>query len=123
MVKIKTLRILTMTLVTTTLIVGCSLFESIEAKQIKVCVEDVKSILDDPSSLEVLSTETLQASVYSARRIELKYTAKNAMGGRVRHDAICGFKKENDIALNPDDWSNASRNVFRVLQDAKKVLR
>ncbi|MDP2152856.1 MAG: hypothetical protein Q8J66_04275 [Methylotenera sp.] len=51
-------------------------------------------------------------------RIELKFTAKNALGGRVRSEAICGFKTEKDVVLNPNDIFNQDRELARSLRDA-----
>jgi len=86
-------------------------------KQIRACAEDVKSGLNDPSSLEILSTRAFKAND-GTHRIELKFTAKNALGGRVRSEAICGFKTEKDVVLNPDDIFNKHRELARTLRDA-----
>ncbi|PPD52212.1 MAG: hypothetical protein CTY12_06885 [Methylotenera sp.] len=94
---------------------GCSEPESTEAKQIKVCIEDVKLSLNDPNSIEMISTKSINVDDGS-HRIALEFTAKNAMGGRVRGRALCGFKTENDLALNPDDIWNKERNLSRSLR-------
>jgi hypothetical protein len=95
---------------------GCGLLESTEQKQIRACVEDVKLGLNDPNSLEIVSTRTFKANDGS-HRLELKITAKNAMGGRVRGEAICGFKTEKDVELNPDDLMNQTRKLSRDLRE------
>ena len=95
---------------------GCGVFESTEQKQIRACVEDVKLGLNDPNSLEVVSTRTFKANDGS-HRLELKITAKNAMGGRVRGEAICGFKTEKDVELNPEDFMNKTRKLSRDLRE------
>lgn len=104
---------LTLTLV----LAGCGLVESTEAKQVEACAEDVKLGLNDPNSLEILSTETFKADD-GTHRIELKFTAKNAFGGRVSSEAICGFKTEKDVVLNPGDIFNKEREFARNLRDA-----
>jgi hypothetical protein len=97
------------------LVVGCA-GESTEAKQAKACVEDVKLGLNDPNSLEIISTNTFKANDGS-HRLELKFTAKNALGGRVRGEAVCGFKTEKDVVLNPDDYMNKQRATSRELRE------
>lgn len=109
--------IVTTILASVALFAGCSVVESTETKQIKACTEDVKSGLNDPSSLEILSTRAFKAND-GTHRIELKFTAKNALGGRVRSEAICGFKTEKDVVLNPDDIFNQDRELARSLRDA-----
>lgn len=78
--------------ITTSLLLGCGIFESTESKQIKACVEDVKLGLNDPNSLEIISTRTFKAND-GTHRLELQITAKT-LGGRVRDEAICGFKQK-----------------------------
>jgi hypothetical protein len=95
---------------------GCGVFESAEQKQIRACVEDIKLGLNDPNSLEVVSTRTVKVSDGS-HRLVLKFTAKNAMGGRVRGEEICGFKTEKDIELNPEDIMNVTRKVLHGLRE------
>lgn len=97
-------------------LVGCGLVESTESKQIKACAEDVKLGLNDPNSLEIVSTRAFKANDGS-HRLELKFTAKNALGGRVRSEAICGFKTERDVELNPDDFMNRNRELSRKLRE------
>lgn len=55
-------------------------------KQVKACVADVKLGLNDPNSIELLNTEEIVVEG-GGHRVKLQYTAKNAMGGRVR----CGI--------------------------------
>ncbi len=95
---------------------GCGVFVSKEQKQIRACVEDVKFGLNDPNSLEVVSTRAFKANDGS-HRLELKITAKNALGGRVRGEAICGFKTEKDVELNPEDMMNRTRKLSRDLRE------
>lgn len=102
--------------ITTSLLLGCGIFESTESKQIKACVEDVKLGLNDPNSLEIISTRTFKAND-GTHRLELQITAKNALGGRVRDEAICGFKTEKDVELNPDDIMNQTRKLSRKLRE------
>ncbi len=101
----------------TLLLAGCGVVESTEAKQVKACAEDVKLGLNDPNSLEILSTRAFKAND-GTHRIELKFTAKNALGGRVRSEEICGFKTEKDVVLNPGDIFNKDREFARSLRDA-----
>lgn len=96
------------------LLVGLGVFYSTEKRQIRACAEDVKTILNDPGSLEILETEAFNATD-GTPRIKLQYTAKNKLGGRVRDEAICGFKKEDPVVLNPDDIFNQDRFVARIL--------
>ena len=94
---------------------ACGVFESTESKQTKVCVADVKLGLNDPNSLEVISVEHVEVK-NGWHRLHLKYTAKNAMGGRVRGDALCGFKSKKDTELNPEDFMNTNRQLARDLR-------
>jgi hypothetical protein len=93
---------------------GCKPAVTTEQKQVKACVEDVQQGLNDPSSLEVLATKPIQMKV--GHRLELEYTAKNAMGGRVRGSAICGFKSATETTLDPEDYQNTLRSVARDLK-------
>jgi hypothetical protein len=98
-----------------TVIQGCNPFESIFDKQVKACVADVKLGLSDPSSLEVISTEGVEIDNGSFR-VKLNFTAKNAMGGRVRGYENCGFKDKNAIVLNSDDFQNQQRDTARTFK-------
>lgn len=98
-----------------TFIQGCNPFESIFDKQVKACVEDVKLGLGDPSSLEVVSTEGVELD-NGLFRVKLNFTAKNAMGGRVRGYETCGFKGKNDIGLNSEDFQNQQRDTVRTFK-------
>lgn len=109
--------IVTTFFVSLVLLAGCSVFESTETKQIKACSEDIKSILNDPNSFEFFSTRAFKVDD-GTHRIELEFTAKNALGGRVRDKEICGFKTENDSVLNPDDMYNINRDSARNLRAA-----
>lgn len=94
---------------------GCNPFQSTFDKQVSACKEDVKLGLGDPASLEIISSEgfSLDNGWY---RVKLNFTAKNAMGGRVRGDTICGFKDKNTIELNPEDFMNKQRKLARDLR-------
>jgi len=46
-------------------------------------------------------------------RIDLEFTAKNAMGGRVRDRTTCGFKTASDVVLDPNDKPNKDREFVR----------
>lgn len=85
-------------------------------KQVKSCVADVKLGLGDPNSLEVLGTEEIPLAS-GAHRIELKFTAKNAMGGRVRGEALCGFRDKNSTELSAEDMYNKNRTLARKLNE------
>jgi hypothetical protein len=101
-------------LVPTLLLVGCDALQSTESRQIKACADDVRSTLNDPGSMEILSTRAFKATD-GTHRLELIFTAKNGVGGTVRSDAVCGFKTELDTELNPDDLFNKTRRVQRNL--------
>jgi hypothetical protein len=90
---------------------GC---ESTFDRQVNVCIEDVKLGLNDPGSLEIVSSEGIGMD-NGWFRVKLNFTAKNAMGGRVRGNAICGFKNKNDIELNSEDFMNKERETARNL--------
>jgi hypothetical protein len=91
---------------------GCG--SSVQEKQTKACVDDIKLGLNDPGSMEVLSTEPIKMDD-GTYRISLEFTAKNAMGGRVRSSGVCGFKTINSEALNPDDYLNQQRDLSRKM--------
>jgi len=93
---------------------GC--IESTLDKQVKACVQDVKLGLGDPSSMEVLNTEEIEVRG-GGHRIKLQYTAKNAMGGRVRGEDICGFKDKGSTELDSDDFMNKNRYIARSLRE------
>lgn len=94
---------------------GCNPFQSTFDKQLNACKDDVKLGLGDPGSLEIISTEgrDLDNGWY---RVKLNFTAKNAMGGRVRGEAICGFKDKHATELNPEDIVNKQREISRGLK-------
>jgi hypothetical protein len=96
-------------------ILGCNPFESTFEKQVKTCKEDVKLGLNDPDSLEITSTNGFEIK-NGGYRIQIDFTAKNAFGGRVRGDAICGFKDKSTTELNPDDFMNTTRKISRDLR-------
>lgn len=93
---------------------GCNPFESTLDKQIKACTDDVKLGLGDPESLEIVSTEETKLE-NGLHRIQLNYTAKNSMGGRVRGKTTCGFKGKDLTELDPDDVTNRLRKLTREL--------
>lgn len=95
---------------------GCNPFESTLDKQVNVCASDVKLGLGDPESLEIVSTEEIKLD-NGWHRVQLNYTAKNAMGGRVRGETICGFKGKDFTELNPDDFMNQERELARKLRE------
>ena len=88
--------------------------ESTLDKQVKACIEDVKLGLGDPESIVIVSKEGFDLD-NGWFRIQLNFTAKNAMGGRVRGDTICGFKSKNDVVLNSEDFVNQERQINRSL--------
>ena len=94
---------------------GCDSTPSTESMQIKACVEDIKLGLNDPDSIEVLSTAPIVMD-NGTYRIDLTFTAKNVMGGRVRGETICGFKTKNDVVLSPEDFMNQQRDLSRRMR-------
>jgi len=94
---------------------GCNPSESTFDKQVNACKEDVKLGLGDPGSLEITSTEGFDIK-NGGYRIKLNFTAKNAMGGRVRGDAVCGFKNKNATELYSEDFMNEQRKLARDLK-------
>jgi len=82
-------------------------------KQIEVCENDVKLGLGDPNSLETISTRNW---LYTdgTKIVELNFTAKNSMGGRVRGQTTCGFNDINSIELKSGHPSNVMREASRV---------
>jgi len=93
------------------MILGC---ESVEEKQISVCAQEIKVGLNDPNSMEIISSEKFKLDD-GTYRIGLDYTAKNKFGGRVRDKEFCGFKTVDGLELNPDDFLNQKRNLKRSL--------
>lgn len=91
---------------------SCGVIESTEDKQIKSCLNDIKLGFGDPNSLELISTKEIDMG-NGAFRIRINFTAKNALGGRVRGDAVCGFKSKDDINLDPEDFMNQRREISR----------
>lgn len=85
-------------------------------KQVKTCIADVKLGLGDPNSLELLNTEEIVVDG-GGHRVKLQYTAKNAMGGRVRGEDICGFKDKNSVDLYTEDRMNQVRKMARQLNE------
>lgn len=96
-------------------LVSCGYFEGIESKQTTACIDDVKLGLNDPNSIELISSKVIELD-NGWRRVEVHYTAKNAMGGRVRGKDICGFATKSDIEINPKDFMNETRKLARDLR-------
>ena len=97
------------------LLLSCSLFESLESKQTTACIEDIKLGLNDPNSIELVSFDVINMD-NGWRRISVQYTAKNALGGRVRGKDICGFSSKNETKLNSKDFMNENRKLARDLR-------
>jgi hypothetical protein len=87
----------------------------VQENQTKACVEDTKLGLNDPNSIEVIRTEPVKMKD-ETHRLLLEYTAKNAMGGRVRGESVCGFKTVGTEVLNPDDFANKQRELARLMR-------
>lgn len=94
---------------------GCGVVESTEQKQLKTCVAEIKLGLNDPNSLEVLETKWIEVTGGKGHRLQVSFTAKNKMGGRVRGSEVCGFKTKTDTVLDPDDYQNKMRSLARSL--------
>ncbi len=95
---------------------GCDLLQSTLDKQTKACVADVKLGLGDPESLEILTVEEIVVNG-GGHRLKLKFTAKNSVGGRVRGEALCGFKDKSSTELYADDIWNRTRTMNRQLNE------
>lgn len=91
---------------------GCGKPETVFDKQVSVCIDDVKSVLGDPNSLEMVSSEGIDLA-NGWYRVKLEYTAKNALGGRVRGGALCGFDGKNSVNLNSEDVVNLQRRMVQ----------
>lgn len=96
-------------------ILGCA-GETTFDKQVKACTEDTKLGLGDPNSIELVSTEKVDLSG-GGFRVVLNFTAKNAMGGRVRGQSICGFKTKDTSVLDPDDLMNQQNSIRRTMKN------
>jgi len=90
---------------------GC---DSVTDKQIASCTKDIQIGLGDPNSFELVSFEEVNLD-NGGYRLVLNYTAKNALGGRVRGSDICGFSNKTSIDLDPEDIMNKQRKILRVL--------
>lgn len=118
--KAFTLRTLSAILISSTFLFGCNKeapSESIKEKQERVCAEEAKPALDDPQSLEVLSSETFKAND-GTPRLKLSYTYKNRMGGRQRGETICGFTTEGGTELKQSDMYNQMNELTRKAREA-----
>lgn len=100
------------------LLIGCTnREEEIKEKQAFSCIEDIKQGLNDPNSLELLSSVFLDEKPGSYR-ISVEYTAANHYGGKERSKATCGFISKDSTELDPNDFQNGMRsmnNNFRSL--------
>jgi hypothetical protein len=108
------MKLVLLCLTTSLLIQGCDSFKSTEDKQLKACIADVKLGLGDPESLELIDFEGIQLD-NGWFRLNVNFTAKNALGGRVRGNTLCGFATKSDLDLNKDDFVNQERRVARLL--------
>ncbi|WP_350601465.1 hypothetical protein [Pseudomonas sp. 65/3-MNA-CIBAN-0223] len=94
---------------------GCSKPETVFDKQVGVCVNDVKLGLGDPNSLDMVSSQGIDLA-NGWYRVKLDYTAKNAFGGRVRGETMCGFRGKDSIELNSEDVVNLERKMAQVFK-------
>ncbi len=56
--------------------------------------ELVKVKLNDPNSLETLETRITPVGADGLHNVRMKFTAKNALGGRIRHEAWATVNNE-----------------------------
>lgn len=96
--------------------------ETAAQRQVKVCTEEIKLGLNDPNSFELMSSEAIKVND-GTHRLQMKFTAKNEMGGRVRGEELCGFRSEESLELNPDDIANKMRAMGRSVEEARKKFR
>jgi len=92
---------------------GCS--NSTLDKQIAACSADIKEGLNDPNSLEILSSEFLDEAEGSYR-ISVSYTSKNTSGGRERGSTTCGFASKDSTQLDPNDFQNKARKTHNLMK-------
>lgn len=92
-------------------------WKSVEDSQLEACVEDIKLGLNDPDSLEVLSTET-QGGDNGAHYLIVDVTARNRFGGRDRGSVTCGFKSRDATELDPEEFQNQLRSMKRTFDKA-----
>ena len=90
------------------IVIGCG--KSTLDKQVAACSEDIKEGLNDPNSLEILSSKFLDERKGSYR-ISVSYTSKNTSGGRERDSATCGFVSKDSTELDPNDFQNELRKT------------
>lgn len=93
--------------------VGCG--SSTLDKQLAACSADIKEGLNDPSSLEILSSKVLDEKEGSYR-ISVSYTSKNTSGGRERGSATCGFASKDSTELDPNDFQNKLRQTSNLVK-------
>lgn len=90
---------------------------SVEDRQLEACVEDIKLGLNDPDSLEVLSTET-RGGEDGPYYLVVDVTARNRFGGRDRGSVTCGFKSKDATELDPEELQNRLRDMQRTFEKA-----
>lgn len=108
-------------LLVATLVSSCSYFESLEKKRIRACTDEIKLGLNDPNSFEFLSSRPIDSE--KVHRIELKFTAKNKMGGRVRGEEVCGFLSAESAEMDPKDYLNEIRSMARTMSELGITLK
>lgn len=91
---------------------GCERDDSVNISraQMSACKADIKRKLNDPSSLEVVSSKTAERADGTYLLI-VDFTARNAFGGRMRHSTSCGFKTKLHTELNRDEFQNQLRSM------------
>ncbi|MDR7097069.1 hypothetical protein [Hydrogenophaga laconesensis] len=85
-------------------------------KQTRACTDDVKLGLNDPASLEVVTVKEIPLD-NGGIAIDLDYTAKNAMGGRVRGQTFCVFKEKQSVVLDEENRVNQVRKMMRTMNE------
>lgn len=97
-------------------LLACDKPATIEGQQLQSCIDDIQLGLNDPNSLEVLSTRPIDLEG-GGYRLALEFTAKNRAGGRVRQTALCGFESNSHVDLDPEDIHNRMRTLQRGLRE------
>jgi hypothetical protein len=64
--------------------------------------------------MEVLSVKEIPLD-NGGHAIQMDYTAKNAMGGRVRAETYCAFKDKQTVKLDEGNRVNQMRTMIRNL--------
>lgn len=112
-IKGKTMRTtLALCLLLFALATGCErdVSGNVARAQMSVCEADIEKQLNDPSSLEVVSSKTAERTDGTYLLI-VDFTARNAFGGRIRKSTSCGFKTKLHTELNPDEFQNQLRSM------------